>query len=227
MRKKLLLFLASGSVFLLFILFSFIVDKNVFKQLDFDTTVRLQDIIPRRLDKALSIFSDLGSFEVSTIILFVLVGVFIFRKQALAAFWIGVYGMFHILEIVGKSIVENSPPPEFMLRTERVVQFDQFHVRTDYSYPSGHSGRTVFFATILLFFLWHNKTTALWLKLCLTGAIITYVGVMLLSRVYLGEHWTTDVIGGSILGVSCGLLSIFFVSFRIPYRAIYNRLLSK
>lgn len=227
MRKKLLLFFASGFVFFIFIIFSFLVDKNLFKQVDFDATVLLQDDISRRFDTPFSWFSFTGSFEISTLVLFVLVGVFLFRKQILAFFWIGIYGVFHIIEIIGKEVVENTPPPEFMLRTERLVEFDQFHVRTHFSYPSGHSGRTVFFATMLLFFLWYNKRIPLWLKIGLTSVIIGYTVVMLVSRVYLGEHWTTDVIGGIILGVSCGLLSVFFVSFRIPYRKIYHKLLSK
>lgn len=226
MSKKVLLLFSSGLFFFFFIFFSYLVDKNVFRQVDFDITVRLQDDIPRRLDNPFSFFSLIGSFEVSTLLLFTLVGIFVFRKQLFALLWVGVYAVFHLIEIFGKTIVENVPPPEFLLRTQRLVQFDPYHVRTEFSYPSGHSGRTFFLVTILLCLVWQAKIPLMF-KLGATVILGGYVFVMLLSRIYLGEHWITDVIGGMLLGIACGLMSVFFVSFTIPYRKIYHRLLSK
>jgi membrane-associated phospholipid phosphatase len=34
---------------------------------------------------------------------------------------------------------------------------------------------------------------------------------MLVSRIYLGEHWLSDIIGGSILGISMGLFAVLFL----------------
>ncbi len=204
MRSWFVHLLLGLSLVIIFALFSFLVDINVFKQLDFDATVRLQDNISRRFDDFFSWFSVIGMFEITTIILlFILI---IKRKILAGSMTFFLFGLFHIIEIFGKSIVENTPPPEFMLRTKRFIEFPQFHVRSEYSYPSGHSGRTVFISVLIILFVWNIKRIPVIYRL----VIITIVGMfdlcMLFSRVYLGEHWLTDIVGGSILGAAFALL---------------------
>ncbi|CAN5144486.1 phosphatase PAP2 family protein [soil metagenome] len=221
MIKKFLLFILSSGLFFLFVVFSYLVHKNIFTQLDFDTTVRLQNLIPRRLDFFFSLFSIFGGFEFSTIVLFFLVGIFVlFRKKILAILWIGLYGAFHVFELFGKTYVEQAPPSHFLLRTVHPVDFPQFYVSTDFSYPSGHSGRTVFFLTILLLTTWRNNKLTLFSKLLCTSVLLGYGGIMLVSRVYLGEHWLTDVIAGSIVGSSFGIAAYLLISVSFNFKRL-------
>jgi undecaprenyl-diphosphatase len=202
----------SVGLFLLiqFVIFSYLVHENLFTQFDFNTTVRLQDNIGRNWDNEFSLFSDLGKFEVTTL---VLLAIFVFARKIFAGIMaFGAYVVFHLIEIFGKTFLEHTPPPQFMLRTEQILHFPQFHVRTENSFPSGHSGRTIFISVILLLFIWQSSKLPKIAKLTLTGFILGFDAVMLVSRVTLGEHWATDVIGGSLLGASMGFFVGMFLT---------------
>jgi membrane-associated phospholipid phosphatase len=207
-----LYFFSGAAFFLVFVFFSYLVHKDIFTQFDFDTTVRLQNNISRRFDDIFSTFSDVGKIEIMTVLLvvvFVIVRKFIAGIVALLLF----FG-FHLFELFGKFFVSHAPPPQFMLRTKTIIDFPQFHIRADNSYPSGHAGRTMFLSTILLVLIWQAKGFGNPLKLFLSACVVGFDIVMLVSRVYLGEHWTSDVIGGSMLGIGLGLMGAVFVTGR-------------
>lgn len=202
--RRLSFLVLSIVLFLLFVFFSFLVHKDLFVHLDFDTTVRLQDRIPQRVNEFFSIFSTIGNAEVVSLFLILLL---LWMRKIRGILVLGLFGLFHAVEIFGKVFVDHLPPPEFMIRTNKIVDFPQFHVRQENSFPSGHAGRASFVSAVLVVFILKSKRLSRNQKIAALIFVVLYDIIMFVSRIYLGEHWLTDVIGGILLGSALGFIT--------------------
>lgn len=188
----------------IFTILSYSVAKESWQKRDFDTTVKLQDHISRRFDKYFSYFSLLGSVEITIGFCLVMIILSLIRFK-----WLPMLGWLMIIpasmaELFGKLVLFHPAPPNFMHRSILPINLP-FYVHTDFSYPSGHMTRTLFIVTIFVCLTYQTKN--LFTKFMLISSLISLTFLMGLTRVYLAEHWLSDVVGGSFLGMGMGLFA--------------------
>lgn len=90
-----------------------------------------------------------------------------------------------------------------------------FQRLNDPSFPSGHVVHyVVFFGFLYVVLIWINEVSG-WRFFLFSSAALLLTASVSLSRVYLGVHWATDVLGGYMAGF--GMLWIMLhLYFRVP-----------
>ena len=79
---------------------------------------------------------------------------------------------------------------------------------TGYSFPSGHTMNSACLYTMLLLLI-NKYITNKKIKIPITIICILMPILIGLSRIYLGVHYTTDVLGGYLLGVTIAISSYY------------------
>lgn len=93
-----------------------------------------------------------------------------------------------------------------------------------WSFPSGHATVTTAFFFMLVHSFYSRMKTLRGRILLVSGS---FIGALLIwfSRLYLGAHWTLDILGGIALGVlSVSFTVIFFSIFIEGRRSLKNRI---
>ena len=105
-----------------------------------------------------------------------------------------------VLNQLLKRILQRPRPTEF-----RIIE------ETGYSFPSGHSMVSMSFYGYLIYLIYkyvENKHVK-WISIVLLSILICSIGV---SRIYLGVHYTSDVLGGFLVSISYLILFISTVN---------------
>lgn len=102
-----------------------------------------------------------------------------------------------------KNIVRRARPDEF-----RIIE------EGGYSFPSGHSMVSMAFYGLLIYLI-YKKVNNKYLKNCLIILLSIIILLIGLSRIYLGVHYTSDVLAGFLLGVSYLIIFVSIINEKI------------
>ena len=112
-----------------------------------------------------------------------------------------------IVAVVGAVLL--SPLTKHLVSRARPTAFFRTSA-TGYSFPSGHTLNVTCLALALGFILWrlswHRAVKIAW-----TLALVVYIACVGASRVVLGVHYPTDVLGGFLLGTAWATLLMALV----------------
>ena len=146
----------------------------------------------KALDAAAAIFSVPGTLEYVGVAMLVLAaGLSLSGRRALAVSLVAVFVATGLLEFAMKLWLPQVPMPEEAARSTDPTPIVEVYY--PYPYPSGHMLRSVVLLGAV-FVLWPNRL--------LRAAILVILSLVAASRVYLGVHWASDVIGGALLGIA-------------------------
>ncbi|PKM72676.1 MAG: hypothetical protein CVU92_07240 [Firmicutes bacterium HGW-Firmicutes-17] len=170
--------------------------------IDLTISTGLQSIDNPVFSGLMTVISWVGNSPQSSIVMAVIIVTLFalgFRWESAVALIIAVF--VPLLNLLIKTLVHRPRPGIDLIHVVNVLN--------SYSFPSGHvMFYTGFFGFIC--FLTYTLLKPFWIRtllLIIFGSHIVLVG---LSRIYLGQHWASDVLGAYLLGGLCLIAGIHF-----------------
>ncbi len=197
-KEKYGLYLSIGIIISLLFLFNFtnillgIKNKDVLFQSDLRIINLVQAFQSPSLNKFFLFITDIGEWQTIVFGLFI-VGLMLFlikKRDYLYAL---------ILSVIGGEVIVWGI--KYLVNRARPQVLHALLYKSSPSFPSAHSFVSFSFYGLLIYF-WFKSTKSKISKFLSMIIGITLVFLIGLSRIYLGVHWPSDVLGGYTLGIA-------------------------
>jgi membrane-associated phospholipid phosphatase len=156
----------------------------------------LHGISSPTLDAVMNGLTTLGSVPFVGLLFVIAMVVLLVRRERTDALFLVV--------AIGGSVLLNNMLKLFIQRPRPVLPWA--HVLPDYSFPSGHSMNSLVFYVAIALLIWAHAGERAG-TLAVIGALFLAIAIGF-SRIYLGYHYLSDVVGG----FAAGLAWLFIVS---------------
>lgn len=158
-------------------------------------------------------FTFIGSGEVVALLALVLVAFLyvVLKHRSELILFVWVTGGSGLLNIVLKLLFHRERPTLHRLIEE-----------TGFSFPSGHSMAAFAFYGIITYLLWRH-ITGRWGRSILVILCLLFILAIGISRIYLGVHYPSDVLGGYLASAAWLGLSIWIFEHRRNQKAGVGR----
>jgi undecaprenyl-diphosphatase len=192
-----------GTVCVLLIILSILVRLRATYAFDLKATKALQELNSPFLDKAAKWATFMGNSLTLIILAIVIFVVCAVLKQGQAAVFVVASLLALPLNVILKNIIDRERPGEKEAKIHPGP-------RWGFSYPSGHSMGSAAFYGFLAVIVWLHVPNMSLRAILLVPFILQPI-LTGLSRIYLGAHWLSDVVGGWAGGVLVvSILSVLY-----------------
>jgi membrane-associated phospholipid phosphatase len=205
-RKNIMSYVLGGiAIGFILLTISIFIFPHSFIDLEFSQEV--QEFQNPLLDSMMKLVSWFGNSPGSTITVLggaLIFFIFKYRKEALFVLLTAATALVSTLV----KVLVNRPRP-----AEPVVRIVQ--KASQQSFPSGHVMFYIVYFGFLTVLMYHLKTIPKVVRITVAALSVLLTFTVPYSRIYLGDHWFTDVLGGFLLGMLC-LYTLCFFYFRKP-----------
>ena len=187
-------------LFLIIIIFSIIMRSSLHEKIllfDYKIINVVNKIVNNKLTYGFRLLTNFGDIYIPIIIL---VCIFVFFKNK----WFFIlqsssYAFAGLITLISKLLAARPRPVEALIKIPK-----------SYSFPSGHTLTSIVFYVMLIYILsfkiFKNQRKKLLIIMFLFSLCIAF------SRIYLGVHYFSDILGGLIISIPCLLLLINIIN---------------